>query len=111
MPAPATKQSARSQQARSAAEERPGSTRRTDESMGARAERKASPREPDSSARAERKAAEREADSEPAHPKGCKIPLFGVQKERHTCSESTFSRIAFPRAVLIRAMMMCNSEL
>ena len=66
VPAPAAKQSARSQQQRSAAEERPGSTRGTDESTGARAERKASPREADSSARAERKAAEREAESEPA---------------------------------------------
>lgn len=66
VPAPAAKQSARSQQQRSAAEERPGAMRRTDESTGARAERKASPREADSSARAERKAADREAESEPA---------------------------------------------
>ncbi len=80
VPAPGAKQSARSQQQRTAAEERSGSTRRTDESMSARAERKASPREPDSSARAERKAAEREAESEPADSQCCRTSSLSVRK-------------------------------
>ena len=88
VPAPGTKQSGRSQQQRTAAEERPGSTRRTDESMSARAERKASPREPDSSARAERKAAEREAESEPVESQCRKNFSFTVQQGNiHLCRE------------------------